>query len=58
MASLYWIIRQVLQREDGQTLVEYEMLLLLIAIACIALIMTLGETINNTFLHITGEFPS
>ena len=58
MASLYWIVRQVLQRDDGQTLVEYEMLILLVAIACIVLIVTMGETIRDAFYHITSEIHS
>ncbi len=58
MASLYWIIRQVLERDDGQTMVEYEMLILLIAIVCIALLVIMGNTIRDAFYHVTGEIHS
>ena len=58
MARLFWSIRRALERDDGQTMVEYELLILLVAVACIVLIIFLGETIRDTFVRIGVEIPS
>lgn len=39
-------------------MVEYELLLILIAIACIALLIIIGETVKDTFYRIGNEVPS
>ena len=40
--------------EEGQTLVEYALLLALIAIVCIVIIGLLGEEVSNVFCEITS----
>ena len=40
--------------EEGQTLVEYALLLALIAIVCIVIIGLLGGEVNNVFSEITS----
>jgi pilus assembly protein Flp/PilA len=44
-----------LQREDGQALAEYGLLLALIAVACLAALGALGLAIAGTLDSITGS---
>ena len=46
-----WI--ESLKREEGQTLTEYALLLVLIAIVVVAAVTTLGGRINDIFENIT-----
>lgn len=43
------MIQQFLQEEEGQTLVEYGLLISLIALVVIAVLSILGKKISNTF---------
>ncbi|RYX82532.1 Flp family type IVb pilin [bacterium] len=43
------MIKQFLQEEEGQTLVEYGLLISLIAIVVIGVLTLLGSKIKNTF---------
>jgi pilus assembly protein Flp/PilA len=43
-----------LPREEGQGLVEYALILVLVAIAVIILLTLLGDTINNVFSNIAN----
>ena len=43
-----------MQDEEGQTLVEYALLLALIAIVTIGILIVLGEQVNNTFSEVTS----
>ena len=40
--------------DEGQTLVEYALLLALIAIVCIAILVVLGREVSSTFSEITS----
>lgn len=42
-------LASLLKREEGQTLVEYALLLVLIAIVVIAAVTLVGRKANNTF---------
>jgi pilus assembly protein Flp/PilA len=42
--------------ENGQTLIEYAFLLLLIAIVVILMVKGLGGTANNTFSKVNSAF--
>jgi pilus assembly protein Flp/PilA len=42
-------------KEKGQGLVEYAIILALIAIVVIAVMTTLGQKVNNTFNTISGS---
>ncbi len=48
-------LKNVLIDEDGATLVEYALIVSLIAIACIATITTLGGTIKTAFSTLSGS---
>ena len=43
------MIERFLQDEDGQTLVEYGLLISLIALVVIAVLTVMGRRISNTF---------
>jgi len=43
-----------LSREEGQGLVEYALILVLVAIIVIAILMVLGPQIGNVFSRITS----
>ena len=49
MAQLVTAIRQLLARDEGQDLIEYAMLVALIAIVAMVGVSTLGNTISNVF---------
>ena len=42
-------LKQFLNDEEGQDLVEYALLLVFLALAAIAVIPTLGKAVNNVF---------
>lgn len=43
------MLKHFLQEEDGQTLVEYGLLISLIALVVIAVLTLLGRRVRNTF---------
>ena len=49
MAQLVTAIRQLRDRDEGQDLIEYAMLVALIAIVAMFGVSTLGNTISNVF---------
>jgi pilus assembly protein Flp/PilA len=44
-------------REKGQGLVEYAIIIALIAIVVIAVVGILGKKVNNTFESVTNSLP-
>lgn len=48
------MIKQFLQEEEGQTLVEYGLLISLIALVVIGVLTLLGGKIKNTFNTASG----
>jgi pilus assembly protein Flp/PilA len=49
------MIKRFLQEEEGQTLVEYGLLISLIALVVIAVLTLLGSRIKNTFNTAAGS---
>ena len=45
----FHMIKQFFQEEEGQTLVEYGLLISLVALVVIAVLTLLGRRISNTF---------
>lgn len=43
------------RREEGQTLVEYALILVLIAVVVIAVVTTLGGTIRSVFSNVASS---
>jgi pilus assembly protein Flp/PilA len=44
------------QREDGQAMVEYALLIFLVAIVSIAVLTVLGTSVSSVFNEITSDF--
>lgn len=44
--------------DDGATMVEYALMLALIAIVCIAVVSTLGSRASQTFDNASKQLPS
>jgi Flp pilus assembly pilin Flp len=55
--SLLGRVREIRDREDGQAVVEYGVLLALILIAAIATIETVGGGVSKTFSDIASKLP-
>ena len=49
-------MRQWLRRNDGQDLLEYGLLMALIAIAAIAGVKTIGDTIDTVFWQVIAAY--
>ena len=45
----------VVHRQDGQGLVEYALILVLVALVVIVILAVLGPAIGNTFSNIVGN---
>jgi pilus assembly protein Flp/PilA len=62
LASKYYLRKEVkimyLPREEGQGLVEYALILVLVAIVVIAILTLLGPQIANTFSKVTNGLSS
>jgi Flp pilus assembly pilin Flp len=61
MWYVFWKIRSGLQsltlREEGQDLVEYSLLLLMLAVALVATLGTLGKALAGYYSYIVAHFP-
>jgi len=53
-SSLYNRIRALLNREEGQGMVEYALILVLIAVVVIVVLIILGNQGKNVFCNISG----
>ncbi len=49
------MIRRLLCESEGQTLLEYGLLVSLIALVCIAILTLLGERIRNLFVTVNNS---
>ena len=52
---MLWLKTFVIRDEKGQTLAEYALLLVLIAVVVIAALLVLGPTISQVFVNIEGN---
>jgi pilus assembly protein Flp/PilA len=50
--------KMYLPREEGQGLVEYALILVLVALVVIAILALMGPQIANAFSRVTGALPS
>ena len=51
------LLRRLVMEDEGQTLVEYGLLVALIALAVITALTLLGQKIANTFNNINSSLP-
>jgi pilus assembly protein Flp/PilA len=54
LAGLYQRLRNLLNGEEGQAMVEYALILVLIAVVVLVVLMLLGNQVKNTFCNISG----
>jgi len=57
MARFNQVTLNFIRNEDGAALVEYALLIALIAIICVVGITTLGKTINTKFTSLSTDLP-
>jgi pilus assembly protein Flp/PilA len=57
MNRLTALARNFVKEEDGAALLEYGMLVLLIAVLCIVAIKTIGSKISNGFNSVNNNLP-
>jgi pilus assembly protein Flp/PilA len=48
-------IRGLLRQDDGATMVEYAIMVALIAAVCITVVGTLGQSVNNAFANMNAS---
>jgi pilus assembly protein Flp/PilA len=58
MLRLFLFVHSILQREEGQDLVEYALVVALIAFGAIAGMQTLATSINSAFSTISSDLNS
>jgi pilus assembly protein Flp/PilA len=55
MLEMYVRLMNLFKSEEGQGLVEYALIIVLVAIAVVGALSLLGGTVNNTFTNIQGQ---
>ena len=55
MAKMTLAISRLVRRDDGQDLIEYGLLVALIALVCLAGVTTVGSTIQTVFWSGIGQ---
>jgi pilus assembly protein Flp/PilA len=51
-------VKRARTREEGQGMVEYALILMLIAIVVIVVVSTVGHTVNNVFSNVSNGLSS
>ena len=54
MSSLALKLMQPLKRQEGQGMVEYALILVLVSIVVIVILLTMGKQIQNVFSNVVG----
>jgi pilus assembly protein Flp/PilA len=54
LPSVFRRLLDVLARDEGQGMVEYALILVLIAVVVIAVLIVLGNQVQNVFCNISG----
>ena len=52
MSNLIWKLRGLTTRQEGQGMVEYALILVLVSIVVIVILLTMGGQIGNVFSNI------
>ena len=55
MTRMMAAVRRLMHRDDGQDLIEYGLLVALIALVCLAGVTTIGSTIQTVFWNGIGQ---
>jgi pilus assembly protein Flp/PilA len=51
-------VKNFVREEEGATMVEYGLMVALIAVACIVVVGTLGGSLNTLFGEVDGKIPA
>jgi pilus assembly protein Flp/PilA len=54
MLRLYFRVRGMLYRQEGQGMVEYALILALVSVVVIAVLLTMGNQIKNVFSNVVA----
>jgi pilus assembly protein Flp/PilA len=52
------VFKKFMQEEEGATAVEYAVMIVLIVVACIAVVTILGKKVNNAFQSVVTNMPT
>ena len=52
------ILKKISSNQSGQTMTEYALILAVVAVAVIAIMTTMGDTIGETFQSVIDSFGS
>jgi pilus assembly protein Flp/PilA len=58
MANLYTLLQNRFRAEDGQGMVEYAMIIGLVAVGVLALLALLGDQVESIFTSITNALSA
>ena len=57
MKHAKWKLRRIVRKQSGQSLVEYALILALIAVVAILVLQGLGNKVNNTLSNVNSNLP-
>jgi pilus assembly protein Flp/PilA len=52
---MFTTLRNVIRDEEGATMVEYGIMVALIAAVCIGIVTTLGKSVSNAFSNVNAS---
>jgi pilus assembly protein Flp/PilA len=58
MSNLIWKLRGLSVRQEGQGMVEYALILVLVSIVVIVVLLTMGKQIENVFSNVVVALSS
>jgi pilus assembly protein Flp/PilA len=61
MSLITWMrarVRSLVRDDQGQDLIEYAMLVALIAIGCVIAVTSAGDAVEGVFNSVAGQIPS
>lgn len=58
MQRIFMMLNYLKSREDGQGLTEYALILVLVAIVCVAALLFLGGSLNNVLSNVGNVVSS
>jgi len=56
--KFFTFVRDFVRKEDGQDLIEYALLVALIALVCVGALITAGSQVNAIFTNISSRLTN
>jgi len=53
---MYLVARALRDREEGQAMVEYALILSLVTVAAVTILSTIGGQVSNIFVSVNNDF--